>query len=108
LCEEQGARNACIARLSGGNFAVLLGDIAEPAAADISARLKLTLTQDPMIAKDGQGVHAGFAVYRGQSLSEYIGEASWSLCYAQIAAATKDRRSIPVTSPLNVHPEKGA
>jgi diguanylate cyclase (GGDEF)-like protein len=107
ICEQQGCRDAFVARLSGGNFAILLSDISETAASDISAKLKLALMQDPSIAKDGKGVNVGFAIYRGQSLSEYIGEASWSLCYAQIAATAKDKRHLPVTHPFDMNKEKG-
>lgn len=107
ICEQQGCGNAFIARLSGGNFAIILSDISETTASDISAKLRLALTQDPLISKDGKGVNVGFAVYRGQSLSEYIGEASWSLCYAQIAAAAKGNKHFPVSRPVDLDKEEG-
>lgn len=107
ICLQQGCGNAFLARLSGGNFAIVLRDIDDTIVSAVSQQLKHVLGKDATVARDGTGINIGQAFYRGQSLSEYIGEASWSLCYAQIAASTGGKRHAPLARSRDFDKEKG-
>jgi diguanylate cyclase (GGDEF)-like protein len=93
LIQEQCVRLSGIehfaAHIAGADFAVVLADITERDAEDFAEQLMHALPrlQDTGLINTADIGHAGLAMYRGQSLAEFLAEADTALRAAQTKGA---------------------
>lgn len=88
-CRSDKALECCTAHFSGANFAVVLSNVTEREAIDAGESIMRALSRlrELGLIDTAEAGHAGLAIYRGQSISEFLAEADMALRAAQTMGA---------------------